>query len=275
MCKSLVEEQPMLKNIRLERPLVGLDLETTGTNVQTDRIVEISTLKVFPDGNQKTFTRLVNPGIPIPAEATSVHGITDADVASAKTFEEIAPRLATYLDGCDLCGYNIWKFDLKLLVNEFKRANVPFSVEGRHVIDPCRIFHRREPRDLTAALKFYCGMEHEGAHGAEADVVAAMMVLDGQAERYEDLPRTVPELHKAMEYPDIVDPDGKFVRREGGAIIFTFKPHTGRTVDEVALTDPGFLHWILRKDFSDEAKAVAREALERRRAEKVVPPEVD
>src|SRR5271157_5669685 len=120
-----------------------------------------------------------------------------------------------------------------MLVNEFKRAEVPFSVEGRHIIDPCRIFHKREPRDLTAALKFYCRMEHEGAHGAEADVLAALLVLDSQLELYEDLPRTIPELHDAMEYPDIVDPDGKFVRRDDGVIVFAFGPQCDRPLDDV------------------------------------------
>jgi DNA polymerase III subunit epsilon len=184
----------MLKNIRLERPLVVLDLETTGKKVQTDRIVEISLLKLLPDGTNQIKTRRLNPGIPIPAEATAIHGITDADVANEYFFRQIARSLVAYLEGCDLCGYNIWIFDLRMVVNEFKRAEVPFSVEGRYIIDPCRIFHKREPRDLRTALRFFCGMEHEGAHGAAADVLAALLVLDSQVERYEDLPLTVVEL---------------------------------------------------------------------------------
>jgi DNA polymerase III subunit epsilon len=265
----------MLKNIRVERPLVVLDLETTGKRVHADRIVEISTLKVFPDGKHKIFTRRLNPNIPIPPEATAIHGITDADVANEKGFRQIAGSLAAYLDGCDLCGYNLWSFDLKLLMNEFRRAGVPFSTAGRFLIDPKRIFHQREPRDLTAALKFYCGMQHEGAHKAEADVLAALLVLDGQADRYEDLPRTIPELHAHMEYPDIVDPDGKFVRREDGVIVFAFGPQCDRPLDDVARTDPGFLDWMLNKDFSDEVKAVVREALERLRGRQGVPVRVD
>jgi DNA polymerase III subunit epsilon len=265
----------MLKNIRLDRPLVVLDLETTGTRVQTDRIVEISLLKLLPDGTNQIKTRRLNPGIPIPAEASAIHGITDADVASEPSFRQIARGLVAHLDGCDLCGYNVWNFDLKMLVNEFKRAEVSFSVEGRRILDPCRIFHKREPRDLTAALKFYCRMEHEGAHGAEADVLAALLVMDSQVDHYEDLPRTIPELHFAMDYPDTVDPDGKFVRREDGVIVFTFSDHNGKAVDDVARTDPGFLEWILRKDFSDEAKAVARGALERMRAQLAVPMHVE
>jgi DNA polymerase-3 subunit epsilon len=217
----------------------------------------------------------LNPGIPIPAAATAIHGITDADVANQNSFRQVARSLAAYLEGCDLCGYNIWIFDLRMLIHEFKRAEVPFSVEGRHIIDPCRIFHKREPRDLTAALRFYCGKEHEGAHKAEADALAALLVLNGQTDRYDDLPRTIPELHAHMDYPDIVDPDGKFVRGEDGLIVFAFSDHSGKTVDDVARTDPGFLEWMLKKDFSDEAKAVVREALERQEASANVPVHVD
>lgn len=265
----------MLKNIRLERPLIVLDLETTGKRVQADRIVEISTLKLFVDGTNKIHTRRLNPGVPIPSEATAVHGITDADVANEKSFGQIAHSLAAYLDGCDLCGYNIWSFDLKMLVAEFKRVGIPFSTEGRHILDPLRIFHKREPRDLKAALRFFCNMEHDNAHQAEADVLAALLVLDAQVERYEDLPRSVAELHRHMEYPDQVDPDGKFVRREDGVIVFAFSDHSGKMVDEVARTDPGFLEWMLKKDFSDEAKTVASDALERRKIVENVPIHVD
>jgi DNA polymerase-3 subunit epsilon len=250
----------MLKNIRLVRPLVVLDLETTGRRVHSDRIVEISTLKLFPDGRNEIKSRRLNPGVPIAAEATAIHGITDTDVANEKTFRQIARSLAAYLEGCDLCGYNLWSFDLKLLMNEFRRVEVTFSTEVRYLVDPKRIFHQREARDLTAALKFYCGMEHEGAHKAEADVLAALLVLDGQADRYDDLPRTIPELHAHMAYPEIVDPDGKFVRRDDGVIVFAFGPQCDRPLEDVARTDLGFLEWMLKKDFSDEVKAVVREA---------------
>jgi DNA polymerase-3 subunit epsilon len=261
----------MLKSIRLERPLVALDLETTGKRVQVDRIVEISAVNLMPDGTRQIKTRRLNPGIPIPPEATAIHSITDADVADEMSFRQVARGLATYLEGCDLCGYNIWSFDLKLLVNEFRRAGVPFSTEGRKVVEPKRIFHVREPRDLTAALRFYCGMEHEEAHKAGADALAALLVLDDQANRYDDLPRTIPELHDHMEYPNIVDPDGKFVRDEDGVIVFAFSDHSGRPVDDVARTDPGFLEWMLEKSFSDKAKAVVREALDRLRAWQMIP----
>jgi DNA polymerase III subunit epsilon len=251
----------MLKNIQLERPLVVLDLETTGKRTHVDRIIEISTLKLMPGGTNKINTRRLNPGMPIHPEATAVHGITDADVANERPFQEIASRLSAYLEGCDLCGYNIWSFDLKILVGEFRRADVPFSTAGRHVIDPLRIFYKREPRDLTAALRFYRGMDHEGAHKADADVLAALLVLDGQAERYDDLPRSIADLHQYMEYPDILDPDGKFVRRDDGLIVFAFGKYSGEPVNDVARTDRPYLEWIVNKDFSNEAKSIAREAL--------------
>lgn len=257
----------MLKNLSLERPLVVFDLETTGKRVAVDRIVEISTLKLLPDGTHKLHTRRLNPGMPIHPEATKVHGIRDEDVANERSFAEIASGLAAYLMGCDLCGYNLWSFDLKVLSAEFKRVGVPFSTEGRCLIDPMRIFHKREPRDLKSALKFFCGLDHEDAHKAEADVLAALSVLDGQLGRYEDLTRSISDLHSYMGYPDIVDPDGKFVRDEDGVVVFAFSDHSGKPVDEVARTDPGFLEWMLRKDFSEEAKMVVRQALQRRGAE--------
>ncbi len=257
----------MLKHIVLERPLVVLDLETTGTQVEADRIVEISMLKLSPDGTRRTATRRLNPGIPIPPEATAVHGITDRDVAGLESFRQIARRVAVFLEGCDLCGYNIWNFDLKLLRTEFKRAEIPFSTRDRYIVDPCRIFHRRESRDLTAALRFDCGKAHQGAHGAEADVMAALLVLEGQVERYGDLPRTIPEIHASLEFPDFVDSEGKFVRREDGAVIFAFgKKHPGKQLDEVLRSDPEYLEWMVNQgSFSEEVRSIVRRALRNRR----------
>jgi DNA polymerase-3 subunit epsilon len=253
----------MLKNIVLDRPMVVLDLETTGKATHRDRIVEISLMKLFVDGTNEIKTRRLNPGIPIPPKATEVHKITDADVADKHSFKQVARGLMAYLDGCDLCGYNIWSYDLKLLMAEFKRVGIVFPVEGRRIIDVKRIFFKREPRDLSAALKYFCGREHDGAHGAEADVLATAIILDAQAERYEDMPRTVAELHVHMEYPDNVDSDGKFVRDEEGTILFAFGPHSDLPLDEVARTEPGFLDWMLKKDFSDEVKDIVRQAMVR------------
>ena len=161
----------MLSNILLARPIIFFDLETTGTDIAKDRIVELSVTKFFPDGSQETKTRRFNPGIPIPPEATAVHGITDDDVKNEKSFAELAKGLSNYFLGCDIGGYNILKFDIPLLVEEFIRASasVPFDIETRK-IDAMTIFHKMEKRDLTAAYKFYCDKDHTGAHGAAADV---------------------------------------------------------------------------------------------------------
>jgi len=148
----------MLRNIQLDRPLAVIDLETTGTDPKLDRIIEISALKLLPDDGHDHRTRRVNPGVPIPPEATAVHGISDDDVADCPAFRAIAPGLARFLDGCDLAGFNILNFDLRLLAAEFNRVGLVFPVAGRRIIDACRIFHQREPRDLTAAMKFYCGL---------------------------------------------------------------------------------------------------------------------
>jgi DNA polymerase-3 subunit epsilon len=254
----------MFKNLAIDRPMAVFDLETTGTDTANDRIVEISVLRLEPDGSNAIKTRRFNPGMPIPPGATAVHKITDEDVAGEPPFAKYAKGLARFLDGCDLCGFNLLKFDIKLLMAEFARAGVPFSVEGRRFLDPCQIYHAREKRDLTAAVRFYCGRDHEGAHGAEADVLAALAVLDAQVGRYGDLPRTVGELHEHMRDPAAVDFEGKFARRDDGVVVFNFSADPkGRPVDDVAGTHPGFLRWMLKMDFMPDAKAVAAEGLAR------------
>jgi DNA polymerase III subunit epsilon len=251
----------MLKNIILERPLAVIDLETTGTDPKIDRIVEVSVLKLVPGGEPDHRTRRVNPGVPIPPEATAVHGISDDDVADMPTFRAIAPGLARYLDGCDLCGFNILKYDLRLLAAEYNRAGVPFPVAGRKVIDACHIFHKREPRDLTAAYRFYCGLTHEGAHGAAADVLATLAILDAQVSRYDDLPRTVDGLHEHCTDPKALDLSGMFGRCEEGTVVFIKGKYKGRSLEDIARTKPDYLQWMLRDDYFDDTKLIASEAL--------------
>ena len=253
----------MLKNIQLDRPLAVLDLETTGIDPKIDRIIEVSVLKLLPGGGQDHRTRRVNPGVPIPPEATAIHGITDDDVADCPNFRAIAPGLSRYLHGCDLAGFNILNFDLRLLVAEYNRAGLVLPVAGRKVIDACRIFHQRERRDLTAAYKFYCGLEHEGAHGAAADVLATAAILDAQVVRYGDLPRTVDGLHDQCNDPDALDMSGMFARDEDGEIVFVKGKYKGRTLYEIAASKPDYLEWMQREDFYDDTKAIASEALER------------
>jgi DNA polymerase III subunit epsilon len=250
----------MFTNLLLERPLAILDLETTGIDPARDRIVEISVLKIQPDGRRKQLTHRLNPGIPIPATATAIHGIADADVADKPGFEAIAAQLLDLLDGCDLCGFNVKRFDLRVLNDEFKRSGHVFSLEGRAIVDAMEIFHAMEPRNLAAAVRFYCEREHEGSHAAGADVLATADVLDAMLARYQDLPRTVSGLHEQFADASAVDSGGRF-RRVGEEIRFAFGKHRGLPVETVARSDPDYLQWMLGQDFLDDAKAIVREAL--------------
>jgi len=250
----------MFKHLVLQKPLAILDLETTGTDPQTDRIVEIGILKVLPDGRTEHRNYRVNPGIPIPPEATAIHGIADADVANEPRFAQLVANLLTFLEHCDLCGFNLKRFDLRVLYVEFNRASQPLSLEGRAILDPMEIFHAREPRDLAGAVRFYCGREHEGAHAAFTDVLATAEVLDAMLYRYADLPRTVAALDQHLKNPNAVDSAGNFVR-VAGEIRFAFGKHRGQPLDAIARMKPEYLQWMLTQDFFDDAKAVVKEAL--------------
>ncbi|WP_435020354.1 exonuclease domain-containing protein [Tundrisphaera sp. TA3] len=253
----------MLENIVLDRPLAVLDLETTGIDPKVDRIIEVSVLKLVPGGEPDHRTRRVNPGVPIPPGATAVHGISDDDVADMPSFRAIAPGLIRFLDGCDLCGFNILKYDLRLLVNECNRIGIDFPVAGRKVIDACHIFHRREPRDLTAAYRFYCGKDHEGAHGAAADVLATLAILDAQVAWYDDLPRTIDALHDHLADPRALDMSGMFARADEGQVVFIMGKYKGRTLDEIARSKPDYLQWMIAADYFDDTKTIVSEALRR------------
>jgi DNA polymerase-3 subunit epsilon len=252
----------MFRHLVLAKPLAILDLETTGTDPQVDRIVEISVLRALPDGSHTHRNRRINPGIPIPGEATAIHGISDADVANEPFFHELAAGLRKFLDGCDLCGFNIKRFDLRVLCAEFRRAARPLDLEGRAVLDPMELFHARERRDLAAAVRFYCGREHTEAHVARSDVLATAEVLDNMLARYTDLPRTVVGLDQHLKKPNAVDAAGKFIR-VGGEIRFTFGKYRGEPLDAVAQMDPGYLEWMLAQDFFDDTKDIVKAALRR------------
>jgi DNA polymerase-3 subunit epsilon len=255
----------MLQNLALERPLAILDLETTGTDPQVDRIVEISVLKIHPDGRHEQLTTRLNPGMPIPPAATAVHGIDDAAVAAAPAFAEVAGRVLDFLDGCDLGGFNLKRFDLRLLYTECSRAGRTLPLEGRGVIDAMEIFHTYERRDLAAAVRFYCGREHADGHQAAADVRATVDVLDAMLARYADLPRTVAGLHLHFKVPDTVDSSGCFTRVEG-EIRFAFGKYRGQPLHLIAVRKPDYLEWMLNQSFFDDTKQVVREALTRARA---------
>lgn len=246
--------------LELSRPLAVIDLETTGLNAGLDRIVEISVLKIHLDGRAEQWTRRLNPGMPIPSEATEVHGITDDDVHDASAFDDVATELHRLLDDCDLCGFNLRKFDLRVLRAEFYRAGRPLDMAGRAVVDALDVFFRHEPRNLEAAVRFYLGREHEGAHSAAADAAATAEVLGAMLERYEDLPRTVSDLHRDFIPADAVDAEGKFIKVEG-QIRFTFGKYRGQPLEFVAREDSDYLRWLLGKDFADEVKHIVRQSL--------------
>jgi len=248
--------------LNFERPLVVFDLETTGTDPGQDKIVEIAVLRLEPDGERTVRTRRVNPERPIPAGASVVHGIHDEDVADEPPFRRVARGLLELLDGADLAGFNLRRFDVPLLDREFRECGLDLGLAGRRVVDVMTIFHRKEPRNLSAAVRFYLGREHEGAHGAEADLLATFDVLEAQLERYEDLPRSVDELDGwTRPHPDAADDGGKFLQR-GDDVVFSFGKHRGKTLDEVAREAPGYLDWILGTDFPEDAKRLVRQALE-------------
>lgn len=251
------------RRLRLDRPLVSFDLETTGLDVDKDRIVEVSCIKLEPDGTRTARTRRLHPGMPIPPGASAVHGITDADVADCPRFAQVARSLHGFLHGCDLTGFNVEKFDVPMLQAEFGRCGLEFPEAGTRVIDTYRIFAQREPRDLTAALRFYCGKELVGAHSAEADAQAAADILVGQLQRYEDLPDDVAGLQAVAHpvEPDWADPDGKLVWRQD-QIVVTFGKHRDRTLRDLAATEPDYLRWIAEKNFSVEVRRLVLEVLQ-------------
>ena len=250
------------EDLPLDRPVVVFDTETTGVNPRMDRIVEIACVKVLPDGSRERWIRRLDPGMPIPPAASAVHGIRDADVRGRPSFRDVAPELARFLDGCDLAGYNITGFDLPILRVEFLRAGVPFEIAGRRLLDAQRIFFVREPRHLAAAARFYCQSEHDGAHGALADAEMTLRVLEGQLARYAELPRSVAALHELFcaGLDQDLDPEGRF-RMVSGEPTVNFGRLRGRRLSEIARDEPGFLRWILKGDFSEPVKEIARRYL--------------
>lgn len=243
-------------NLKLHKPLCIFDLETTGTNVAKDRIVEISILKVNPDASRESKTWLVNPEMPIPEEVSMVHHIYDKDVENAPTFKEIAPKIMEMLSGADLGGFNSNRFDVPLLAEELLRAGVDFDLGKFRLIDAQVIFHKMEPRNLTAAYKFYCDKDLEGAHSAEADTLATFEVLDAQVGKYEDLPNDVASLSDFSYHNKFADLAGFIAFDEEEQEIFTFGKYKGQRVKEVFQKDIGYFGWIQNADFPLYTKKV-------------------
>jgi DNA polymerase-3 subunit epsilon len=240
--------------LNLKRPLVVFDLETTGISISTDRIVEIACIKVHVNGEEELKVMKINPGIPIPPDSTAIHGISDADVADAPTFNQVAKELSEFMKGCDFAGFNSNKFDFPLLVEEFLRAGIDFDVENRRFIDAQRIYHTMEPRNLSAAYKFYCNKTIENAHHAEDDTKATLEVLKAQINHYQELQNDMEFLHQFSGQTKNVDLAGRMVFNKEGKEVFNFGKHRNKLVEEVLETDRGYYQWILDGDFSLDTK---------------------
>lgn len=239
--------------LQLTKPLAFIDLETTGVNLGTDRIVEIAIVKLLPDGSQTVKRKLINPGMPIPASSSDVHGITDEMVKDAPTFKQLAQELKQILDGCDLAGYNSNRFDIPMLVEEFLRSGVEFEMKGRRMLDVQQIFYKMEPRTLTAAYQFYCGKTLDGAHSAAVDASATYEVLQSQLQRYESLGNTVDSILKSIGEEPIVDFAKRFVW-ENGVEVFNFGKFKGRPVADVLRSEPQYYDWMMKGDFPQHTK---------------------
>ena len=252
-----------MRHLALDRPLAVFDLETTGIDPARDRVVEIAVLRVEPGGAVRTLSSLVDPEMPIPPEASAVHGITDLAVRGQPTLAALAPEILRQFDGADLGGYNTIKFDLPLLVADLARVGFPFDAAGRRHVDAMRIFHEMERRDLAAALRFYCGEELNRAHSALADASATLAILDAQLARYAQLPRDLDGLHRFCN-PDegrFADATRKLEWAADGEVALAFGKHRGRTLRELAVRERSYLEWIAGSDFSPEVKGIVGDAL--------------
>ena len=243
-------------NLKLHKPLCVFDLETTGTNVGKDRIVEICIMKVNPDASRETKTWLVNPEMDIPAEVTAIHGISNEDVKDAPTFKDIAPKVMDMIGGTDLGGFNSNRFDVPLLAEELLRAEVDFDLSKFRLVDAQVIYHKREPRNLSAAYQYYCGKELVNAHSAEADVTATFEVLDAQVGKYDDLPTDIAGLSDYSYHNKFADLAGFIAFDNKGEEIFSFGKYKGQKVRDVFAKDIGYYGWIQNADFPLYTKKV-------------------
>ena len=242
--------------LNLKNPLLFFDIESTGLNVASDRIMEISALKVLPGGDQEIKTRRINPTIPISPEAQKVHGISNEDVADCPTFKEIAKSMANWMSGCDFAGYNAIRFDIPLLAEEFLRAGVSFDFRKRKILDVQNIFHKMEQRTLSAAYQFYCKKNLENAHSAEADTIATFEILEAQLDMYPTLENDVKFLSEFSIQNRLVDYAGRIALNENDIPIINFGKHKGKSVEAVFASDPGYYSWIMNGDFTLDTKQV-------------------
>lgn len=247
-------------NLQLKRPLAVIDLETTGINPGTDKIVEIAIVKIMPDGTRQAKRKLLNPEMPISKASSDIHGITNEMVKDAPTFRQVANEVKQFLENCDIGGYNSNKFDIPVLVEEFLRIGIDFKFESRKLVDVQKIFYQMEPRTLSAAYKFYCNKELVNAHSAEADVMATWEVLDAQIERYPQLGNTIESILKLIGEEEIVDFARRMIIQEG-KIVFNFGKHKGKCVEEVFRIERSYYDWMMQGDFPQHTKQKVTEIL--------------
>ena len=248
--------------LQLKKPLAVFDIESTGVNVGTDRIVEIAIVRLSVDGSRKIKRKLINPEMPMPAEVVAIHGITDEMVKDAPVFKQVANEIKQFVDNCDLAGYNSNRFDVPILAEEFLRAGIEFDMKGRRLLDVQKIYHMMEQRTLSAAYKFYCEKDLTGAHGAEADATATLEVLEAQLLKYRQLGNTVESVLQFTGTDNFIDFSRRFVM-ENGVEIFNFGKYKGRSVCEVLKAEPQYYDWMMKGDFTLHTKKKLTEIFSR------------
>ncbi len=248
----------------LTKPLAVFDIEATGLNVRTDRIVQLCVIKIMPDQSRITYETLINPERPIPPETTKIHGIKDEDVANCKTFKDIANDLDAFLKDCDLGGFNVARFDVPMLTEEFFQAGIKFDIDNRNIVDAQRIYHKKVPRDLEAALAYYCGEMHIDAHDAKSDVLATIRVMESQIEKYSDLhDMTISDLadYCSVRKADWADRTGR-LKWEKGEIVINFGKKQGVSLRDLINNEKSFIKWMLNSDFPRDTKEILEKAIE-------------
>lgn len=257
-------------NLKLTKPIVFFDLETTGIQIATDRIVEISILKIFPNGNKESKTWLVNPEMEISKEAIAIHGITNEKVVTEPTFNELASKVSEMIEGCDLAGFNSNRFDIPLLAEEMLRADVNFDMQNRKAIDVQVIFHKKEQRTLSAGYEFYCGKNLENAHSAEADTLATYEILEAQIEKYDDVENDIDFLSEYSSHTKRVDFAGFIIYDENDVENFSFGKYKGQKVTDVLRANPGYYSWMKNADFPLYTKKVLTQIKEKMNPKKKI-----
>lgn len=252
-----------MSNLKLVRPLVVFDIESTGVSPRKDRIIELAAIKLMPNGEEISKCWLMNPSVPIPPETTAIHGISDEIVKDCPTFADKAKEIFEFFRDCDLSGFNADRFDIPCLEEEFARVGMAFAPSARKHVDVQRIYHKKEPRDLSAAVRFYLGRNHDGAHGAEADTRATLEVLKAQMAKYADLPQTVDEMDEYLVPHDPLNADrAGTLRWKDGELTINFGKKKGESLKKLLLNEPNYLKWILKGDFDTEVRMIIKDLLD-------------